>query len=161
MCRMYDPDEGKIKFGTYDDLKSLRLQDIRSQIAFLPASPNFIKGTIMNNLKLGCHEADVTDIYNALKLANAEFVLDLENRMDTEIGYSDRGVELTLSQRFRLSIARVLLAKPRMILIEELTARLDMNSRLKVDQAINNLLHKAESESLTVVISTDSYDRAL
>ena len=48
-----------------------------------------------------------------------------------------------------------------MILIEELTARLDMNSRLKVDQAINNLLHKAESESLTVVISTDSYDRAL
>lgn len=132
---------------------------MRSQVAFVPASPNFIKGSIINNLKLGKRDADITEIQSALKLANAEFVFELENNLDTLIGYSDRGVELSLSQRQRLAIARAYLMKPRMMLVEELTARLDMHSRAKVDQAIDNIVKMASEEKVTVVISTDSYRR--
>jgi len=97
LCRLYDPDSGTIKFGTYDDLKLLNVQKLRDEVAFISASSEILKGTILSNLKLGKRNADMSEIKAALKLANADFVFKLKDNYDALVGYEDRGVELTIS----------------------------------------------------------------
>lgn len=87
-----------------------------------------IKGSILNNLRLGKYDADDVELRDALKMANAEFVLELKHKWHTLIEYDDRGVELTISQKQRIAMARALLSKPKVIMIEELSAKLDFKS---------------------------------
>ena len=114
-----------------------------------------IKGSILNNLRLGKNDADDSELIDALKMANAEFVLELRDKWHTLVEYDDRGVELTMSQKQRIAMARALLSKPRLILIEELSARLDFKSQAQLNRAINNIIaHARASQNITVVIST-------
>ena len=128
LTRLYDPCAGQILCGSFNSLKDLDLDVYRQQVALLDSEPAILQGSIVNNIKLGKRSATDDEIVNAIKLANAEFVFMLKHGVNTLIGYNDRGVQLSLSQKHRIAIARALVADPKLILIDELTEKLDRQS---------------------------------
>lgn len=79
-----------------------------------------------------------------MKIANAEFVLRLENGLDTNVG--DLGSKLSGGQKQRLAIARALIKKPKMLIFDEATSALDHLNEIEVQKAIQNIQQDAESQ---------------
>ena len=82
-------------------------------------------GTMTDVFKRANPRADFTEMNKALEAANCQFILDMENGINSLIGYTDRGIELSLSQRKRLGLARALVARPKLLLIDDCDEGLD------------------------------------
>lgn len=128
-------------------------------VGYIEAEPTLLRGSILNNIKLGGRGLDGGMYVEAIKLANAEFVFKLKDEMNTLVGYEDRGVKLTLSQKHRLAIARAIVSNPKLILIDHNIADLDFKSQAEVDIAINNVLAYAKKKGITVVMATNKLQR--
>ena len=114
-------------------------------------------GSILDNILIGNQSASDEHILKVLKLANANFVLELEDRLETLVGFEDRGVQLTLSQQHRIVLARALISDPRLILLDDITEGLDPTGLCQVQTAINNILKLVnENQDMTVVVVTQS-----
>ena len=128
ILRFYDPSPyqshcGKILFdGT--DIKSFKLGKLRESIGYVPQEPTMIIGTIRENLMFGNKDATEHDLIQALNRANANFVFDFENKLDTFIGTSSV-INLSGGQKQRLAIARALLKYPKILILDEATSALD------------------------------------
>ena len=96
---------------------------------------NILKG--LPDQKLASNSIDDQEITHYLKLANAEFVLDLEKGLDTVVG--NLGSQLSGGQKQRLAIVRALIKKPRILIFDEATSALDQRSELDVQNAISNI----------------------
>lgn len=138
LMRFYEPETGSIHIAG-QDLRSLTLQSLRRQIAFVSQTPTLFHGTIAQNIAYGRPEATEHELIEAAKAAHAhEFIKRLPNAYQTHLG--DLGLGLSGGQKQRLAIARALLVDAPVLLLDEATSALDAESEHLVQQALEHLM---------------------
>ncbi|MCC8138257.1 MAG: ABC transporter ATP-binding protein/permease [Clostridiales bacterium] len=135
--RFYDVDSGAILLdGT--DIRRIKLADLRRQIGIVQQDVYLFTENIMENIRYGRPDATDEEVIEAAKLANAhEFISQLPDGYYTDIG--QRGVKLSGGQKQRLSIARVFLKNPPILIFDEATSALDNESERIVQQSLEKL----------------------
>lgn len=135
--RFYEASEGHIYIdGT--DIKDIKLASLRNNIGVVQQDVYLFTGTILDNIRYGNMEATKEQIIEAAKNANAhDFIMELPNGYDTDIG--QRGVKLSGGQKQRLSIARVFLKNPPILIFDEATSALDNESEKVVQESLERL----------------------
>ena len=145
--RFYDPTEGAIRVDGHD-LRDVRLQDLRSRIGMVMQETFLFNMTVADNLRFGSKNASHEDLEAAARMAAAhEFITELPQGYDTLIG--DRGVRLSGGQRQRIAIARALLVRPAILVLDEATSSVDT----RTDRAIQRALEQLMQERTTIVIA--------
>jgi len=145
--RYYDVTSGAALYNGID-VRELRLEDLRSRIGVVSQDPFLFDGTIRDNLLLAKEEATEEELVLALDGACAwEFVEKLPEGMDTLIG--ERGIRLSMGEKQRITIARVILRNPPFVILDEATSSVDTLTEAKIQQAVNNLV----KERTTLVIA--------
>ncbi len=136
--RFYDPQEGKILIDN-QIINEINLKSLRKKISLVSQDVILFDDTIRNNIAYADSEATQMEIEEACKFAAAdEFIEKLPNKFDTMVG--ENGVKLSGGQKQRISIARAILKKSPIILLDEATSSLDTESERIVQNAINNLI---------------------
>ena len=135
--RFYDVTAGSIKIdGT--DIRDVTLKSLRNQIGMVQQDIYLFAGTIFENIAYGKPDATKEEVTLAAKNANAhEFIMSFPNGYDTDIG--QRGIKLSGGQKQRLSIARVFLKNPSILIIDEATSALDNESEKVVQESLELL----------------------
>ena len=138
IARFYDPQGGCIELdGT--DLRDLRVDSYRQLLGIVEQDTFLFDGTIAENIGYGKRNATRNEIATAARLANADaFIVNFEDKYDTLIG--ERGVRLSGGQRQRLTIARAILADPRILILDEATSNLDTKSEQFIQQSLRTLM---------------------
>lgn len=120
----------------------------REQIGYVPQDTYLFQGTVRENLAWAAPSATATEMWDALRLAAADrFVAELPQALDTVIGH--RGIRLSGGERQRLAIARALLRRPSVLVLDEATSAVDAENERRIQQAIDQLQHR-----LTIVVIT-------
>ena len=131
------PDEGSICIDGHD-LRSLTMESVRRNIGIVQQGVFLFAGTIRDNIRYGRLDATDEEVYEAARRANIhDYVMTLEKGYDTEIG--ERGVKLSGGQKQRLSIARVFLKDPAILILDEATSALDNTTEVLIQQALDEL----------------------
>lgn len=144
--RFYDVSSGRI---TVDgrDVRNLKLKDLRRHIGIVQQDVYLFAGTILENISYGKPDATREEVIRAAKEANAhEFIMSFPDGYDTDIG--QRGVKLSGGQKQRLSIARVFLKNPPILIFDEATSALDNESEKVVQDSLEKL---AENRTTFVI----------
>jgi len=150
--RFIDPQQGQILFDGVD-IKTLKMDSIRSQMGVVNQDSVLFNDTIFNNIAFGRPNATEAEIIAAAKIANAhDFILETEQGYQSNIG--DRGLKLSGGQRQRLCIARAVLANPPIMLLDEATSALDTESEKLVQDALNKLMENRTSLVIAHRLST-------
>jgi ABC-type multidrug transport system fused ATPase/permease subunit len=137
LLRFYDPDEGKITVDGHD-VRTLDASWLRAQIGVVLQDPVLFSGTIADNIRYGLDASGDSEVAAAAELACArEFIERFPDKLATTIG--TRGVQLSGGQRQRLAIARAVLRRPRILILDEATNALDSESERFVHQALRAL----------------------
>ena len=145
--RVYDVTDGSVKLDGMD-VRKLKLKDLRRQIGIVQQDVYLFAGTVMDNIRYGKPEATDEEVIRAAIAANAhEFIKNLPRGYDTDIG--QRGVKLSGGQKQRLSIARVFLKNPPVLIFDEATSALDNES----EKIVQNSLEKLAKDRTTFVIA--------
>ncbi len=135
--RIYDANEGDIVIDNQSIYKT-KINSLRDQISFVSQDTNLFDDTIKNNIAYADMDASDEEIYDAAKLSFAsEFIEKLKDKYDTKIG--ENGIRLSGGEKQRLSIARAILKKSKIILLDEATSSLDAETEDKIQKAINYL----------------------
>jgi ATP-binding cassette, subfamily B, bacterial len=136
--RLYDVDEGAVRLSGVD-VRDLSFDSIRDALGMVTQDGHLFHETIRANLTLARPEADEDDLWEALRRARLdELVASLPDGLDTVVG--ERGYRLSGGERQRLTIARLLLAQPRVVILDEATAHLDSTSEAAVQAALGEAL---------------------
>ena len=136
--RFYDPQEGLIKIDN-QNISRIRLSSLRKNISLVSQDTILFDATIKENIAYANESASQKEIENACEFAAAsEFINKLPNKFDTMIG--ENGIRLSGGQKQRISIARAILKKSPIILLDEATSSLDADSEEIVQNAIMNLI---------------------
>jgi ATP-binding cassette, subfamily B, bacterial len=145
--RFYDVTQGSVLLDGHD-VKTIGLQSLRRQIGVVQQDVYLFAGTVLENIRYGKLEASLEEVIQAAKQANAHaFIEALPNGYQTDVG--QRGVKLSGGQKQRLSIARVFLKNPPIIIFDEATSALDNES----ERAIQESLERLSSDRTTLVIA--------
>lgn len=120
------------------DIRSITLESLRKNIGIVQQDVFLFVGTIKDNILYGRPDATDEEIYEAARRANIhDYIMTLEKGYDTEIG--ERGVKLSGGQKQRLSIARVFLKNPAILILDEATSALDNTTEVLIQQALDEL----------------------
>ena len=135
--RFYDVTYGAIRIdGT--DIRKMKVKDLRNNIGIVQQEVYLFFGTVMDNIRYGKPNATDEEVIEAAKRANAhDFIVNLPEGYDTDIG--QRGVKLSGGQKQRLSIARVFLKNPPILIFDEATSALDNESERVVQESMEEL----------------------
>ncbi|MCH7533594.1 MAG: ATP-binding cassette domain-containing protein [Gemmatimonadetes bacterium] len=145
--RFFDVEHGSVSIDGVD-VRAVRLEDLRSVIGIVPQEPMLFAGTVRENLLYGDFDATEADLDEVAAAAHADiFIRDLPDAYDQLIG--ERGVTLSAGQRQRLAIARVMLRRPRILILDEASSSLDAESERLVQDALDRLM----SHCTTLVIA--------
>lgn len=145
LMNFYPWEKGEIFIGDYN-LKDINLESLRNRIAYISQDIFLFSGTIRENLELGNEDATLEDIIEACKLSKAdEFINKLPLRYETML--EENGANLSGGQKQRLAIARALLKKPDILIMDEATSNLDSITEKAIEKTINNL-----SKNITTII---------
>ena len=135
--RFYDVTGGAVRLDGID-IRDVKLKDLRRQIGIVQQDVYLFAGTILENIRYGKPEATDEEVVNAAMAANAhEFIMSLPEGYNTDIG--QRGVKLSGGQKQRLSIARVFLKNPPVLIFDEATSALDNESETIVQHSLELL----------------------
>ena len=136
--RLRDPNSGRVCIGG-QDIRELALDDLRELIAVVPQEPTLFAGSIAENIAYGRLEASRKEIEQAARDANAhEFISLFPEGYDTQVG--ERGVQLSGGQKQRIAIARAVVRKPEILILDEATSNLDSESEALVQAAIARVM---------------------
>ncbi|MDC3231896.1 ABC transporter ATP-binding protein/permease, partial [Candidatus Pelagibacter sp.] len=145
--RIYDADEGEIMIDNQSIFRT-KIKSLRGNISFVSQDTNLFDDTIKNNIAYADMDATDEEIYRAAELSYAsEFIEKLKDKYETKIG--EDGIRLSGGEKQRLSIARAILKKSRIILLDEATSSLDAETEEKIQKAI----HYLTKDKTTVVIA--------
>lgn len=135
--RFYEVTEGRITLDGLD-LREIKLKSLRQQIGLVQQDVYLFAGSVLENIRYGKPEASVEEVITAAKNANAhDFIAALPEGYETDIG--QRGVKLSGGQKQRLSIARVFLKNPPILIFDEATSALDNESEKVVQDSLEAL----------------------
>ncbi|MGL6202463.1 MAG: ABC transporter ATP-binding protein [Lachnospiraceae bacterium] len=135
--RFYEATGGSIRIDGID-IHKIKLEDLRNNVGIVQQDVYLFAGTVMDNIRYGKPEATDEEVVRAAKYANAhEFIMSFPEGYDTDIG--QRGVKLSGGQKQRLSIARVFLKNPPILIFDEATSALDNESEKIVQQSLERL----------------------
>jgi len=138
LSRLYDVTEGSIRIdGT--DIRELSLPALRETVATAFEDPTLFSMSVAENLRLGAPDATNEQMAQAVEVAAAQFVYDLPFGLDTRIG--EQGMSLSGGQRQRLSLARAILAAPRILVLDDTLSALDVHTEAVVEEALRRVLH--------------------
>ncbi len=152
ISRMYDVQEGEIRIDGIP-IKELAFQDLRKNVAMVSQETYIFMGTVAENIAYANQEAGLRDIMKAAKLAGAhEFIMRMPDGYDTRIGSSGR--ELSGGERQRISIARAILANPKILILDEATASVDTETERVIQKALNYLVQGRTTISIAHRLST-------
>ena len=135
--RFYEVSEGKILIDGHN-IKDIKLNSLRQNIGIVQQDVYLFAGTILDNIRYGRFDATDEEVIEAAKKANAhDFIMELPDGYNTDCG--QRGVKLSGGQKQRLSIARVFLKNPPILIFDEATSALDNESERIVQESLESL----------------------
>lgn len=136
--RFYEVNEGQVLLDG-KDIKKLTMKSLRKNIGIVQQDVYLFSGSVSDNIRYGKMDASVDEIIEAAKKANAhDFIMELHDGYETDIG--QRGVKLSGGQKQRLSIARLFLKNPSLIIFDEATSALDNESEKAVQESLEMLI---------------------
>ncbi len=152
IARFYDPDYGSISIdGT--DIRQIDLRDLRSQIGIVLQEPVLFSGTIAENIGYGKPGATFGEIMRAARTANAHnFIINKVDGYETQVG--EKGAGLSGGERQRVSIARAILHDPRILILDEATASVDVQTEKQIQEAMGHLSRGRTTISIAHRLST-------
>jgi ATP-binding cassette, subfamily B, bacterial len=152
IARFFDPTSGRIELdGT--DLRDIQVESYRRLLGIVEQDTFLFDGTIAENIAYGHRGATIAEIIEAARQANAhDFITQLEQGYDTIIG--ERGVKLSGGQRQRLTIARAILADPKILILDEATSNLDTESERLIQRSLATLMKGRTSFVIAHRLST-------
>ena len=135
--RFYDPQNGDIKIDN-QSIYSKKLSSLRNNISLVSQETTLFDDTVLNNIRYANLDASEEQIHEAARLSySSEFIENLPNKYNTLIG--ENGIRLSGGEKQRLSIARAILKKSKIILLDEATSSLDAETEEKIQDAVNYL----------------------
>ena len=137
LLRFYDPTEGVVSIDGHD-LRTLRQDELRDAISFVPQEPLLFNASVRDNLLVGRPDATDEEVYKAAGQARAhDFITAMENGYETVIG--EKGTRLSGGQRQRLALARAFLRKAPILVLDEAASALDSENEALIQQAVVEL----------------------
>ena len=137
ILRFYDPTEGVVSIDGHD-LRTLRQDELRDAISFVPQEPLLFNASVRDNLLVGRPDATDEEVYKAAGQARAhDFITAMENGYETVIG--EKGTRLSGGQRQRLALARAFLRKAPILVLDEAASALDSENEALIQQAVVEL----------------------
>ncbi len=150
--RFYDPSEGKITIDGLD-LRDVTIESLRAQIGIVLQETTLFSGTIRENIAFGKPEATQAEIEAAARAAQAhDFIQSFPEGYDTHVG--ERGTTLSGGQKQRVAIARALLLNPRILILDDSTSSVDLNTEAAIQNALDVLMKGRTSFVIAQRIST-------
>ena len=150
--RFYEVSEGEIRLDG-KDIRDVSMRSLRRNIGIVQQDVYLFAGTVSDNIRYGKPDASQAEIISAAKQANAhDFIMALPAGYDTDVG--QRGVKLSGGQKQRLSIARVFLKNPPIIIFDEATSALDYESERAVQDSLEKLAYKRTTLVIAHRLST-------
>ena len=135
--RLYDVTAGRVTVDGHD-VRDLTLSSLRRHVAVAFEEPVLFSMSVRENLTLGYPEATEDDIEEALELVHADFIADLPWGLDTRIG--EQGLSLSGGQRQRLALARAVITRPRILVLDDPLSSLDVHTEALVEDALSRVL---------------------
>lgn len=156
LCRFYEPKAGQIRIAGHDYL-DLTLRSIQSRIGMVLQTPHLFSGTVLENLRYGRLAASDEEVFEAAKMAGAhDFIIELDKGYETEVG--EGGVLLSVGQKQLLSLARAILARPDIFIMDEATSSVDTLTESLIQQAMDRVM--AQSTSFVIAHRLSTIKRA-
>jgi ATP-binding cassette, subfamily B, bacterial len=135
--RLYDVTQGRILIGGVD-IRELRLDQLRHAVTTAFEDATLFSASVRENLTLGRAGISEDDVTEAIDVAQARFVYDLPYGLDTRIG--EQGLSLSGGQRQRLALARAVLGRPRVLVLDDPLSALDVHTESQVEEALRRVL---------------------
>lgn len=152
LARFYDVTEGAVLVDGLD-VRMVKQPSLRRQIGIVPQDPFLFSASIADNIRYGCPEASDEEVREATRLAHLdEFVQSLPYRYHTLV--QEGGANLSVGQRQLISIARVALARPRLLILDEATSSVDTLTEALIQDTLARLLHGRTSIVIAHRLST-------
>ena len=150
--RFYDASEGAVLIDGVD-IRDVTLDSLRSQIGIVLQETNLFSGSIRDNIAFGRPDATLEQVQAAAQAASAhDFIMTFPHGYDTPVG--ERGTTLSGGQKQRIAIARALLLDPRLLILDDSTSSVDLQTEYHIQQALDNLMRGRTSFVIAQRIST-------
>jgi ATP-binding cassette subfamily B protein len=150
--RFYDVAGGKVTWNGID-VSHVKQSDLLAAVGVVPQETILFSGTVRDNIRYGKPDASEEEVIEAAKAAQAhDFILNLPTGYDTRI--EERGVNLSGGQKQRIAIARALLLKPSILILDDSTSSVDVETETKIQDATKSWLDKSTSFVVAQRIST-------
>jgi ATP-binding cassette subfamily B multidrug efflux pump len=150
--RFYDPAAGRVTLDGLD-LRTLQQDSLRARIGVVPQETVLFSGTVADNIRYGRPQASDEEVVAAARAAQAhDFILKLEHGYDTHI--EERGVNLSGGQKQRIAIARAVLMQPQILILDDATSSVDVETETRIQAALQRLQHNITTFVVAQRIST-------
>ncbi len=150
LTRLYDPTSGRISLDGHD-LRDLTVNSLRRNVGFAFEEPTLFSASVRENLLMGAPDAGEEEVRHAIEVAQAGFAFDLPWGLDSRIG--EQGLSLSGGQRQRLALARAIIGRPAVLVLDDPLSALDVHTESLVQDALRPLL---DSSTVFLVVHRPS-----
>jgi ATP-binding cassette subfamily B multidrug efflux pump len=150
--RFYDVSDGRILIDGVD-VRELRQDSLLAQVGIVPQETILFSGTVRENIRYGCPDASDEQVVAAAKAAQAhDFIMEMPSGYDSRV--EQRGANLSGGQKQRIAIARALLTRPRILILDDSTSSVDVETETKIQDALEGQMYRHTSFVVAQRIST-------
>jgi ATP-binding cassette subfamily B protein len=152
IARFYDVTAGKITIDGID-IRQVKQDSLLALIGIVPQESILFSGTVRDNIRYGCPEASDGEVITAARAAQAhDFIMGLSQQYDTHV--EQRGANFSGGQKQRIAIARALLTQPKILILDDSTSSVDVETETKIQDALDELMRNCTSFVVAQRIST-------